>query len=60
MVWVVALCLLVLIEKLLYPNEAIMANMIGIVAGNDNLFESYFKNDPKILLNALMKAGVEL
>lgn len=47
-------------EKLIYPNEAIMANMIGIVAGNDNLFESYFKNDPKILLNALMKAGVEL
>lgn len=47
-------------DKLLYPNEAIMANMIGIVAGNDNLFESYFKNDPKILLNALMKAGVEL
>lgn len=47
-------------EKQLYPNEAIMANMIGIVAGNDNLFESYFRNDPKILLNALMKAGVEL
>jgi len=47
-------------EKLIYPNEAIMANMIGIVAGNDNLFESYFNNDPKILLNALMKAGVEL
>lgn len=47
-------------EKLIYPNEAIMANMIGIIAGNDNLFESYFNNNPKILLNALMKAGVEL
>ncbi|MBE6138186.1 MAG: hypothetical protein E7173_00385 [Firmicutes bacterium] len=47
-------------EKLIYPNEAIMANMIGIVIGNDNLFDSYFNNDPKILLNALVKAGVEL
>lgn len=47
-------------EKLLYPNEAIMANMIGIVAGNDNLFDSYFKNDAKILLSALTKAGVQL
>lgn len=47
-------------EKLIYPNEAIMANMIGIVAGSENLFESYFNNEPRILLNALMKAGVEL
>lgn len=47
-------------EKLIYPNEAIMANMIGIVVGNENLFESYFNNDCKILLNALTKAGVRL
>ena len=47
-------------EKLIYPNEAIMANMIGVVVGNENLFESYFNNDPRILLNALAKAGVEL
>ena len=47
-------------EKLLFPNEAIMANMIGIVAGNDNLFDSYFKNDAKVLLSALSKVGVQL
>lgn len=47
-------------EKLLYPNEAVMANMIGIVAGEDKLFEAYFNNDAKILLNALAEAGVTL
>lgn len=47
-------------EKLFFPNEAIMANMIGIIVGNDTLFESYFKNNPKILLDALVRAGVEL
>ena len=47
-------------EKLIYPNEAIMANMIGIVAGEDILFDAYFKNDAYILLNALTKAGVTL
>lgn len=47
-------------EKLIYPNEAIYANMIGIIAGADKLFESYFKNDAKILLNALVEAGVTL
>lgn len=47
-------------EKLIYPNEAIYANMIGIIAGEDKLFESYFNNDAKILLNALVEAGVTL
>ena len=47
-------------EKLIYPNEAIYANMIGIIAGENKLFESYFKNDAKILLNALVEAGVTL
>lgn len=47
-------------QKLIYPNEAIMANMIGIVAGENKLFEAYFNNDAKILLNALAKAGVVL
>lgn len=47
-------------EKLIYPNEAVMANMIGVIVGEDKLFDSYFKNDPKILLNALVEAGVEL
>ena len=47
-------------EKQIYPNEAIMANMIGIVAGEDKLFEAYFNNDAKILLNALTEAGVTL
>lgn len=47
-------------EKLLYPNEAVMANMIGIIVGEQNLFNSYFNNDAKILLNALVEAGVEL
>lgn len=47
-------------EKLIYPNEAIYANMIGIIAGENKLFESYFNNDAKILLNALVEAGVTL
>lgn len=47
-------------EKLIYPNEAIYANMIGIIAGEDKLFDAYFKNDAKILLNALVEAGVTL
>ena len=47
-------------EKLVYPNEAVMANMIGIIAGEDKLFDPYFNNDAKVLLNALTEAGVEL
>lgn len=47
-------------EKLIYPNEAIYANMIGIIAGENKMFESYFNNDAKILLNALIEAGVTL
>ena len=47
-------------ERLIYPNEAVMANMIGVIAGEDKMFEAYFNNDAKILLQALTEAGVEL
>ena len=43
--------------KALLQNKNLM---IGIIAGEDKLFESYFNNDAKILLNALVEAGVTL
>lgn len=47
-------------EEQIYPQEAIMANMISIVVGNDVLKKAYFENDYKLLLNAVKEAGIEL
>ena len=47
-------------SKLIYPNEAVMANMIGVMAGEDKMFDAYFNNDAKVLLQALTEVGVEL
>ncbi len=47
-------------SKLIYPNEAVMANMIGVIAGEDKMFDAYFNNDAKVLLQALTEVGVEL
>ncbi len=47
-------------EIQVYPEEAIMANMVSIIVGSDNMFNSYINNDSKILLNKLVEAGVQL
>lgn len=47
-------------EELIYPNEAVMANLLSIVIGNDVLMKAYFENDYKLLLNAVKEAGIDL
>ncbi len=47
-------------EIQVYPEEAIMANMVSTIVGSDNMFNSYMNNDSRILLNKLVEAGVEL
>lgn len=47
-------------EELIYPNEAVMANLLSIVIGNDVLKKAYFENDYKLLLNAVKEAGIDL
>jgi len=46
-------------EKLLYPDEAIMTNIITTVVGFENMLYAYFNNDSKYLLNKLMETGVK-
>lgn len=47
-------------EKLVYPDEAIMTNLITSVVGFENMLYAYFNNDSKYLLNKLMESGVKL
>lgn len=47
-------------EEQVYPEEAIMANMITIIVGSDNMFNAYINNDSRILLNKIVEAGVIL
>lgn len=47
-------------EKLIYPDEAIMANLVMTVVGFKNMYIAYFNNDSKFLLNNLMGNGVKL
>lgn len=47
-------------EMQIYPEEAVMANVVTIIVGSDNMFNSYMNNDSKILLNKLVEAGVNL
>lgn len=47
-------------EEQLYPEEAVMANMITIIVGSDNMFNAYINNDSKFVLNKLIEAGVNL
>ena len=46
-------------EKLIYPDEAIMTNIITTVVGFENMLYAYFNNDSKYLLNKLMETGVK-
>lgn len=47
-------------EELVYPHEAVMANLLSIVIGNDIMQKAYFENDYKLLLNAVKEAGIDL
>ena len=47
-------------EELVFPKEAIMANMISIIVGDDNMKQCYFNNSAELLLSYLEKAGVDL
>ncbi len=47
-------------EKLLYPDEAIMTNLINTVVGFENMVYAYFNNDSKFLINKLIEAGVKM
>lgn len=47
-------------EELVYPEEAIVANMITVIVGSDAMLQSYFNNDSKTLLNRLVEMGVNL
>lgn len=47
-------------ELLLYPDEAIMTNLITTIVGFENMLYAYFNNDSKFLLNKLMEAGVKM
>ena len=47
-------------EELVYPHEAVMANLLSIVIGNDVMQKAYFENDYKLLLNAVKEAGIDL
>lgn len=47
-------------EKLLYPDEAIMTNLITTIIGFENMLYAYFNNDSKFLINKLIEAGVKM
>ena len=47
-------------EKMLYPKEAIEANLIATMIGSDSLFNSYFNNDARMLVNCFVHAGVQI
>ena len=45
---------------MIYPHEAVMANLLSIVIGEDVLEKAYFQNDYKLLLDNVKKVGIEL
>ena len=47
-------------ELLLYPDEAIMTNIITTIVGFESMLYAYFNNDSKFLLNKLVEKGVKL
>ena len=47
-------------ELLLYPDEAIMTNLIITIVGFENMLYAYFNNDSKFLLNKLVEKGVKM
>ena len=47
-------------EEMIYPHEAVMANLLSIVIGEDVLEKAYFQNDYTLLLDNVKKVGIEL
>ena len=47
-------------ELLLYPDEAVVANLIMTIVGFENMLYAYFNNDSKFLLNKMMETGVKI
>ena len=47
-------------EEMIYTHEAVMANLLSIVIGEDVLEKAYFQNDYKLLLDNVKKVGIEL
>lgn len=45
-------------DLLVYPEQAVEANLISILIGEDNISKAYFENDVNSLINGFMKAGV--
>lgn len=42
-----------------HENEAIEANLIGIIVGADKMQEAYFYNKPSAIIKALKEVGIE-
>lgn len=47
-------------EMLVYPEQAVEANLISILIGNEYITKAYFENDVDSLINGFMKAGVNV
>ena len=47
-------------DQVYFPNEAIYANLIGALIGNDKLKDAYFYNKPTAFIQALEEVGVEI
>ena len=47
-------------EEMIYPHEAVMANLLSIVIGEDVMNRAYFQNDYRFLLDTVKKVGIEL
>lgn len=46
-------------EFSLFDDEVIATNLIAEVIGNDTLFEAYFTNNPKLVMDAIMKVEMK-
>ena len=47
-------------DLLIYPEQAIEANLISILIGNEYISKAYFENDVNSLISGFMKAGVSV
>lgn len=47
-------------DLLVYPEQAIEANLISILIGNEYIFKAYFENDVDSLIQGFTKAGVQV
>ena len=47
-------------EEQIYPHEAVMANLLSVVIGNEVMKKAYFENDYRLLLEAVREVGIEL